>query len=77
MALTKVFQNGNSQAVRIPKEMQTTHKELIIKQVGETYVIYPSDDPWLPLKEAIGSFPDDFTRDQPGWESVPEREVLF
>ena len=77
MALTKAFQNGHSQAIRIPKEMQTTRKEFIIKQVGEAYVIYPADDPWLPLKQVMGTFPEDFTRDQPDWSSVPDREAAF
>jgi antitoxin VapB len=77
MALTKVFQNGHSQAVRIPKEMQTSRKEFIIKQVGEVYIIYPADDPWMPLKQVMGTFPDDLEREQPGWDSVPDREAAF
>ncbi len=78
MTTAKVFQSGNSQAFRIPKEMQTTRKELFIRRVGEVYVLYPTDDPWLPLRQVIGSFPDDFMndREQPSWNEVSEREDL-
>lgn len=78
MAVTKVFRNGNSQALRIPSEMQTDRKELIIKQIGDMYIAYPVDDPWLPLKQVIGTFPDDYMmeRDQPLWGEVAERDEL-
>ena len=78
MAITKVFKNGNSQAIRIPKEMQTERKEFIIRQLGEIYIAYPADDPWLPLKQTIGTFPNDFMneREQPAWRDATEREEL-
>mgnify|MGYP002856379087 CR=1 FL=1 len=31
----KVFKSGNSQAIRIPKEVQTDRQEFIIRKVGE------------------------------------------
>lgn len=78
MAKTKVFRNGNSQAIRIPSEMQTDRKDFIIKQIGETYVAYPVDDPWLPLKQSIGRFSYQYMmeREQPTWGEVAEREDL-
>jgi antitoxin VapB len=78
MAITKVFKNGNSQAIRIPNEMRTDRKEFIIKQVGEAYIMYPVDDPWLPLRQVIGTFPEEFMedREQPSWDSINEREAL-
>lgn len=39
--LTKVFQSGNSQAVRIPKEFQLEHDEVEIIKRGEELVIRP------------------------------------
>ena len=78
MLTTRVFQNGNSQALRIPQELRTDRKEYYIQKVGETYVAYPADDPWAPVRQVIGSFPSDFLSDrkQPSWENVSEREVL-
>jgi antitoxin VapB len=76
MATTKVFKNGNSQAIRIPSELQTDRKELIIKKIGETFIAYPVDDPWLPLRQVIGTFPEEYMldRNQPVWGMVAERE---
>lgn len=76
MMTAKVFQSGNSQAIRIPKEVQTTRKEFIISKVGEGYILYPADDPWYPLRLSIGKMPDDFMtdREQPTWDDVTKRE---
>ena len=64
MATTRVFKNGNSQAIRIPSEMQTDKKVFIIKQIGETYIAYPVEDPWFPLKQVIGTFPEEYMLDR-------------
>jgi len=37
----KVFQNGRSQAIRIPKEFRVHTSEVYIEKVGETLVIRP------------------------------------
>ncbi len=78
MLTTRVFQNGNSQALRIPQEMRTETKEYCINKIGEVYIAYPADDPWAPLREVIGTFPDDFMadRDQPSLDEQTEREAL-
>ena len=76
MLTAKVFQSGNSQAIRIPKEVQTTRSEFAIRKVGEGFILFPADDPWFPLRLSIGQMPDDFMADteQPKWDEVPERE---
>ena len=78
MISTKVFQNGNSQAIRIPQEMRTTEKEFYITRVGNAYIAFPVDDPWMPAKQAIGAFSEDFMeeRNQPSWNTVSAREEL-
>ena len=78
MLTTRVFQNGNSQALRIPQELRTDRKEYYIQKLGETFVAYPIDDPWAPVRQVIGSFPSDFLsdREQPSWENISAREGL-
>ena len=78
MTATKVFQNGNSQALRIPQEMRTTEKQFYIAKIGNAYIAYPADDPWMPTKQAIGAFSDDFMEDrqQPSWNAISPREEL-
>lgn len=75
MITTKVIQNGNNQIIEIPKEIQSADTELIIKKIGDGYILYPADDPWYPLEHMVGDFsdfPED--REQPSWDEVSERE---
>ena len=43
MTLTaKVFQNGRSQAIRIPKEFRMEDREVYIEKIGDTLIIKPT-----------------------------------
>lgn len=42
--LAKVFQNGRSQAIRIPKELRVNTQEVYIEKVGETLIIRPKHE---------------------------------
>ncbi len=48
MTLTaKVFQNGRSQAIRIPKELSVDDSEVYIEKIGDTLIIKPTKtDKW-------------------------------
>ena len=78
MTTTRVFQNGNSQALRIPQEFRTESKEYYINKIGDIFVAYPADDPWASTREVIGTFPEDYMADraQPHWPDIPEREAF-
>ncbi|MBQ7417786.1 MAG: hypothetical protein IJV18_06830 [Acidaminococcaceae bacterium] len=78
MAATKIFQNGNSQALRIPQELRTDKKEYLINKIGDIYIAYPAEDPWAPARQVIGTFPEDFMsdREQPSWNEVSGREAM-
>lgn len=78
MLTAKVFRSGNSQAIRIPKEVQTDLKEFKITKIGECLIFSPLDDPWYPLRQMSGTFPQDFMeeRDQPLCSELPDREEL-
>ena len=60
MLTTRVFQNGNSQAIRIPQEMKTDKRVFCINKIGDTFVAYPVDDPWAAARQVVGTFPADF-----------------
>lgn len=74
METAKLFKNGQSQAVRLPKEFRFSGDEVYIKKVGNAVVLLPIDDPWGPLLSAMGQASDDFMteRMQPPQD---EREV--
>lgn len=79
MTVTRVFEDGNGQSIQIPPELRTEKKEFYIRKLGETYVVYPVDDPWATTRQVVGTFPQAFMeeREQPSWDSVPERETLL
>lgn len=62
MAKTRVFKNGNSQAVRIPSEIQFERMDIEyeIERNGETITIHPAKRPLNRLMEKFGAFSDDF-----------------
>ena len=42
----KIFRNGRSQAVRLPKEFRFAGNEVYIEKRGDTLVLSPKDRPW-------------------------------
>ena len=76
MKTAKIFINGQSQAVRLPKEFRFSGKEVFIKKIGNAIMLLPKDDWWGPMDRNIGKFTDDFMseRDQ---GTVETREELF
>jgi antitoxin VapB len=67
MQTAKIFINGRSQAVRLPKDLRFSGKDIFIKKIGKIVVLLPKDDPWSSLVHSLDQFTDDFmdSRDQP------------
>ncbi len=42
----KVFRNGGSQAIRLPRECQVPGREVSIRRVGSTLVVSPVSEEW-------------------------------
>jgi antitoxin VapB len=51
MSTGKVFMNGRSQAIRLPKEFRVTGDEVMLKRVPEGILIIERD-PWEICREA-------------------------
>src|SRR5262245_23853708 len=66
--VSKLFKNGDSQAVRLPKEFRFAGDEVLIKRVGSAVVLLPKAKSWDTLVESLDKFPADFMSDrqQPG-----------
>ena len=75
MQSAKIFINGRSQAVRLPKEFRFSGNDVFIRKIGKIVILIPKDDPWASLANSLDQFTDDFmeTRDQPAQDS---RETL-
>ncbi len=76
MKTAKLFQNGQSQAVRLPKEFRFEGDEVIIKRSGNAVVLIPANHSWDVLIHSLNKFSTDFmdVRNQPEQQS---REDLF
>ena len=64
MLKAQVFQIGNSQAIRFPKELQIPEKEYIVHKSGDCYILIPTDDPWALLRQCIGQVDEDIDFDR-------------
>ena len=67
MQQAKLFQNGQSQAVRLPKEFRFEGDRVAIKRMGKAVVLLPYNEPWGTLFDALEQFSPDFMeeRNQP------------
>ena len=67
MQTAKLFTNGRSQAVRLPKEYRFTGDDVYIKKYQGIVMLLPKDSPWTSLLDSLESFSSDFMdqRDQP------------
>ena len=71
MQTAKIFINGRSQAVRLPKEFRFSGSDVFIKRIGKIVLLIPKDDPWASLADSLDQFTDAYmeTRDQPPQDS--------
>lgn len=76
MQTAKLFENGRSQAVRLPKEYRFEGNEVSINKVGEAVILLPVNNKWAGFLSSLDFFSDDFMdegREQP---ALQERETL-
>jgi antitoxin VapB len=55
-----LFQNGKSQAVRLPKEFRFKGDRVYLKRMGNAVILLPYDAPWQSLLDSLALFSDDF-----------------
>ena len=60
MKVAKLFKNGRSQAVRLPKEFRFKGKEVYIKKIDDFVVLIPKKDKWELARELLMQI-EDFT----------------
>ena len=74
MDTAKLFQSGNSQAIRLPKAYRLPGKKVYLKRMGEGILILPEDSGWKPFFDSLTKFSPDFMaeRNQPPQQHRPE-----
>jgi antitoxin VapB len=78
MATTRIFKNGNSQAVRIPSELaySTWDIDLIIERVGDELRIRPAQRRMGDVLGKLAKFSPNFMVEGRGTNIEAEREAL-
>ena len=78
MHTTRVFRNGNSQAVRIPAELayDNTDVEVEIERVGDELRIRPMRRPLADVLKKFAKFGPDFMTEGRGDHEQADREDL-
>lgn len=78
MPTTKLFKNGNSQAVRIPAELAYSNwnTELIIERIGDELHIRPVQRRLGDVLGKLAQFSPDFMSEGRGLNLDREREAL-
>ena len=70
MMTAKLFENGRSQAVRLPKEYRFNGDEVAI------VILMPKENKWSAFLNSLELFSDDFMSDGREQPAVQEREAL-
>lgn len=72
----KLFKNGGSQAVRLPKEFRFEGEFVYVKQAGRAVILMSHENPWQDFENTLEQFSEDFMaeRKQP---SSQERDTPF
>ena len=67
MQTAKLFTNGRSQAVRLPKEYRFEGDDVYIKSYQGVVMLLPKNSSWASLVDSLDQFTDDFMeeRNQP------------
>lgn len=76
METAKIFENGRSQAVRLPKQYRFNADEVIIQRLGKAVVLIPKEASWQTFLNGLDMFTDDFFADGREPEVPTMRESL-
>jgi antitoxin VapB len=60
----KIFTNGGSQAVRLPKSVRfpDDQREVLVRRVGRKVILEPADEWSADFREALGAWDEDIER---------------
>jgi len=76
METAKLFVNGQSQAVRLPKEYRFSGSEVYVRKIGNAVMLFPKEQEWETFLNGLNSFTDDFFADGRDQGIQPPRESL-
>ena len=60
MMTAKIFENGESQAVRLPQKCRFQTSEVAVNKICDIVMLIPKTNKWEPFLQAVDMFSDDF-----------------
>ena len=77
MVTAKIFKNGRSQAVRLPKQFAFTGTEVYVTKVNGIVMLVPKGKSiWGPFIQSLDMFSDDFMQSPRDQGSLENRESI-
>ncbi|MCA9442930.1 MAG: antitoxin [Candidatus Omnitrophica bacterium] len=76
MKTAKIFTNGRSQAVRLPKEFRMEGDEVKISREGKKIILEPIETSWEEIFDILDEFPDDFMAEGRQQPPMQERDWI-
>ncbi len=76
METAKIFDNGRSQAVRLPKRFRFDVDEVVIKQLGDAVLLVPKESLWNTFMDGLNNFTSDIFESRRDQGVQKERESL-
>ena len=76
METAKLFRNGSSQAVRLPKAFRISGNKVKIFKKGNQVILEPIETTWDSLFQSLSEFPEDFMKDGRNQPGMQKREFF-
>ena len=76
MEMAKIFENGRSQAVRLPKKFRFNVDEVVVQQLGDAVLLVPKEALWETFLDGLNGFTNDIFESGREQGSQEERETL-
>ena len=74
MKTAKIFKNGRSQAVRLPKEFRFDCDEVFVQKQGDKVILSAMEPGWDEFFDSVSVFSEDFLAER---EDLPPQERSF
>ena len=65
METAKVFSNGESQLIALPKNFHINSEEVFVNRIADVLILVPTNRSAEDMMQTLGLFTDDFMEDAP------------
>lgn len=76
MDTAKIFENGRSQAVRLPQKYRFQADEVVIQKLGDAVLLVPKESLWNTFMDGVNSFTEDIFENGRDQGAQEDRESL-